>query len=126
MVIMSEEQEKQEINEMRNEMDEIIINDLSVAAGLPRSYDNCKCPCHYTPGMMHVVACCHPSIDTKITGTYIVEEVQYNGNNYYAIKTENSIYMQRRGLKSGSDQQLSNEEEVIVSLCEFILNNKRK
>lgn len=107
-----------------NEFDEIVLNDLAVAAGLPRSYNDCKCPCHYTPGMVHMSACCHPPIE--ITEKSMVEKIQYDGYDYYAIKTKSSIYLQRCGLRSGSDTVFSTEEEVILSLCEFIINQQGK
>lgn len=30
------------------------------APSLPPAYGGCRCPCHSTPGVVHVVACCHP------------------------------------------------------------------
>ena len=33
------------------------LNDM-----LPKSWGGCKCTCHRQPGVMHVVACCHPGI----------------------------------------------------------------
>ena len=30
------------------------------ARPLPRAYGGCTCPCHRTPGMIHVVPCCTP------------------------------------------------------------------
>jgi hypothetical protein len=26
---------------------------------VPDDFDKCDCPCHYTPGMMHIMACCY-------------------------------------------------------------------
>ncbi|URP22354.1 hypothetical protein SEA_BIG4_321 [Microbacterium phage Big4] len=28
--------------------------------GIARDGFPCGCPCHHTPGLMHIVACCHP------------------------------------------------------------------
>ena len=33
---------------------------------VPTAYGNCQCSCHRYPGVMHVMACCHPEDDKEL------------------------------------------------------------
>ena len=46
--------------------------DLEIGAGfmprlrsLPPAYGGCRCSCHRIAGMLHVMACCHPTKDDE-------------------------------------------------------------
>jgi hypothetical protein len=42
--------------------------DLEISAGrreVSPAYGGCMCSCHRVPGIIHVVACCHPGPDDK-------------------------------------------------------------
>ena len=45
-----------------------IIPSPLTASTLPKAYHGCRCSCHTTPGVKHVINCCGPSFKHKHQG----------------------------------------------------------